>query len=658
MDTYSGEWMGIDLGTYNSSAAVKSSDGNIEIIRSTGMKGRGMFFDKQEKFKEFPSFISFDKNGSVDEIGMIGKERAYSEPEFVVWGIKRLLGKTYMELKESGELDRFPYRIRPDRKNGQCLIVIAEKSYTPIQLCAEIFKKIRSEAEKQTGKNINSVVVSVPAYFDPLRVTPVIEAARLAGFMNVKSIPEPVAAALVYKMEISVRPRNVLVFDLGAGTLDVTTGYLYRHPDQPNEFKFQVMKNTGDPKLGGIDMDDRMMSLIQRKCELNNLGSVDAAALRRAAEIAKIRLSEENDIEQTIKAGGKEYRCRLSQLDLRMAVEGCGGEKNLLDECRRQIMSAIEEAGWTTQDIELLIMIGGPTKLSCIHDVFKVIFYDRPEILCQLEEFYSGNEQVDRMTAVSAGAAMSANLRIDDKVPYGHGIEDLIFIGKEVSYVPKMLVPKDSPYPFRSGQYKLGWTNTYGLFEIKIIQQVPSSEIAQLGYEYRFMGIQKFAVKNPGNCSVVFQMGYNANRELEVNIRNILSNESVTYVGINQYACIGMDYPLSVKLEPDIAKSGGKKTEPSKETLDRLEKWTGIVVGFIRRKADGYPVPQMMLTQIMDEIGSLLNKENPGRDYEIIYTKLNSLIWNANSRGLLKQEEYSEIFNRLTDFEGELFRRG
>jgi molecular chaperone DnaK (HSP70) len=589
---------------------------------------------------------------------MSGKDRAYSEPEFVVWGIKRLLGKTYTELKESGELDRFPYRIRPDRKNGQCLVVIAEKSYTPVQLCAEIFKKIKADAEKQTKKNINAVVVSVPAYFDPLRVTPIIEAARLAGFIHIKSIPEPVAAALAYKIDITVRPRNVLVFDLGAGTLDVTTGYLYRHPDQPSEFKFQVMKNTGDPKLGGMDMDDRMMDLIRKKCELGDLGPSDAAALRRTAETAKIRLSEENEIEQAVKVGGSEYRCRLNQLDLRAAMEGFGGEKNLLDECRRQIMSAIDEAGWTTRDVELVIMIGGPTRLSCFHDVFKVVFYDRPEILGQLDEFYSGRELVDRMTAVSAGAAMSANLSVDDKVPYGHGIEDIRFGSEEISYIPKMLIPRDSPYPFKSEQYRLGWTNFRGLFEFKIIQQVPNSEVSQLGYEYRFMGIQKFAVKNPNSCLVIFQMGYNANRELEVTIRNANSGESVTYIGVNQYACIGMDYPLSVKCQPDIGKSSGIKAEPSDEALDRFYKWTKVVVGFIRRKIDGYPVPQMLLSQIMDEIGGILNKGNPSGDYEMVYTKVNSLIWNANSRGLLKQEEYNELFNRLSDFEGELFRIG
>ena len=124
-------WIGIDLGTYNSSAVIKSKQGTIEIVKSLEEpKDKLSFINKQEKYKEFPSFISFNKDGSINEVGINSKEKAYSEPDFVVWGIKRLLGKTYTELKESGELDRFPYRIRPDRTNGQCLIAVGEKSYT------------------------------------------------------------------------------------------------------------------------------------------------------------------------------------------------------------------------------------------------------------------------------------------------------------------------------------------------------------------------------------------------------------------------------------------------------------------------------------------------------------------------------------------------
>lgn len=649
-------WLGIDFGTYNSSAAILAEHGKVEIIRSTGkIKGKVPFISRQEKYKEFPSFISFKKDGSIDDIGINSKEKIYTEPEFVVWGIKRLLGKTYTELKNSGELDRFSYRIRPDRNTGQCLVVVGEKSYTPVQLCAEIFKKIKSDAEKIYGK-INSVIVSVPAYFDPVRVTPIVESARNAGFINIKTIPEPVAAALAYNIDITVKPIKVLVFDLGAGTLDVTAGCIYRQLNQPGEFKFQVLKNTGDPKLGGIDIDDRLLNLIQEKCQLSNLSPSNMAILRREAEIAKIRLSDETKITHVFQINGKEYSFSLDQFDLKSALEGRGIEKNLLEGCRQQIMCAINEAGWTSQDIELLLLIGGPTKLTCIYEVFKVIFYNNPVILQQLEEFYSGKEKIDRMTAVSVGTALSINRNIDDRVPHGHGIEDIEIDNEQVIYRPNILIPRDSPYPIKSKPYIIPWINLHGLYEFKIIQHIPKSETKQFGYEYKFMGILKFAVKEPNMCMVILQMGYNINKELEVSIKNALTTESVTYVGIHNFACIGMDYPLTIKRPPDFDKIKIKKATPSPETLDKFIKWGEVTIGFIQRKLDNFMMPQMLISQIVEEIERILKKGNPKSNYEMLYTKLNSLVWNSNSRGLLTQEEYVELTGQLAEFESELFR--
>jgi len=651
-------WIGIDFGTWNSSAAIRTEKGNIELVHRTGTK-KGIFTFTSEKIKDFPSFISFDNEGNIIDVGINSKEKAPLDPEHVVWGIKRLLGKTYSELKQTGELDRFPFRIRPDRTNGQCLIVVADKSYTPVQLCAEILKRIKSDAEAQIWhKPIDSVVVSFPAYFDPVRVTPIVEALRLAGFLDCRTIPEPVAAAIAYKVDIFVKPMKVLVFDLGAGTLDVTIGNIFRDPDQPGEFKFQVIKNTGNPRLGGIDMDDRLVAVLKNRYQIPDLLAQDAAALRNVAEKAKIRLSDEVKVEGTLVLAGKEYHYNLDRLDLKAALEGQGPTQNLLEECRRQILNAIQEAGSTPEEIELLVMIGGPTRLPCIHDVFKIAFHSNPTILKQLEQFYSGNEKVDRMTAVSIGAAMSVDRSVDDRVPYGHGIEITEFSGDEITYKPRILIPRDSPCPFRSTPYRLEWYNSTGLFDFKIIQQIPKTELGQCTHEYSFVGIQRLAVRNPKSAIITIQMGYNDNKELEVSIQNITTTESVTYIGFNQFNSIGMDYPMTVKKPPEISKSDAKKLPPPAESVETFIKWTQTVTGHLRRKIDAYPIPQMLLSQLLDEIIGVINRGDASSCYEAIYTKMNSLLWNANSRGILTQMEYSEFEHRLTEHESNLFRVG
>jgi hypothetical protein len=103
-------------------------------------------------------------------------------------------------------------------------------------------------------------------------------------------------------------------------------------------------------------------------------------------------------------------------------------------------------------------------------------------------------------------------------------------------------------------------------------------------------------------------------------------------------------------------KSKVKKVMPSAETIEKFIKWVQTTTGFVQRKVDNYPIPQMMITQLLDEVNMLLRKGDPKSDYEGIYTKLNSLIWNSNSRGLLTQNEYIELINHLAEFEGELFR--
>jgi hypothetical protein len=290
--------------------------------------------------------------------------------------------------------------------------------------------------------------------------------------------------------------------------------------------------------------------------------------------------------------------------------------------------------------------------------MFKIAFHSNPTILQQLQQFYSGKEKVDRMTAVATGAAMSVDRSIDDRVPYGHGIEVTEFDEQEIAYKPNILVPRDSPYPYRSTQYRLPWYNSAGLFEFKIIQQIPLSEINQGMQQYRFVGIQRFAVKTPKSAVILIQMGYNENKELEVSIRNAATNESVMYVGFGQFNSIGMDYPMKVKKPPEMSKSDVKKLPPSIEVCEAFEKWSQSVSGYLRRKVDGYPVPQMLISQILDEVAGLLSKHDAATSYEALYTKVNSLLWNAHSRGLLTQLEYSELEYRLAEHESSLFRTG
>ena len=177
-------------------------------------------------------------------------------------------------------------------------------------------------------------------------------------------------------------------------------------------------------------------------------------------------------------------------------------------------------------------------------------------------------------------------------------------------------------------------------------------------HEYSFVGIQRLAVRNPKSAIIMIQMGYNENKELEVSIQNTTTTESVTYIGFNQFNSIGMDYPMTVKKPPQISKSEIRKLPPPVESIDTFLKWSQTVTGHLRRKIDAYPIPQMLVSQLLDEIIGLMNRGDASSNYEAIYTKMNSLLWNANSRGILTQMEYSEFEHRLAEYESDLFRAG
>jgi molecular chaperone DnaK (HSP70) len=650
-------WLGIDLGTCNSSAAIKNSPDTVETIQNHDrISPAESFLDNSEGHKNFPSFILFDEDGQIEAVGMAAKEKAHVLPDRVVWGIKRLLGRTYTELRESGELSRFPFRIRPNRKNGQCLIVVGNESYTPEALCTKIIRKIKSEAEAQTKTELDSAVVSVPAYFDPLRVSPIVEAAREAGFSQVKTIPEPVAAALAYHFEITARPRKILVFDLGAGTLDVTVGLIYHESSEQDEYRFQVVKNTGDTRLGGMDMDDRLVRLIGEKCNLSELSKAEETEIRRHAELAKIRLSTSDNSRLQFSLQGGEHSCSISRRELKAALKGRQGDKDLLEAARHQIMAAINEANWRPQEIERLILIGGPTLLPCIRDVLDIVFHGNLNVAQQIESFYSGEEIFDRMSTVAAGAALSIDRSVDDKVPAGYGFENIEFDEEHIVQIPGILVPRDSGYPFRSQHHNIEWTNRSGLFEFKILQQIPESEVEQFGFEYKFVGIQKFAVRNPDFCSIAIQMGYNANKELETTFTNTWSDESVTYLGVVQSACIGMHYPLKVKRPPELNRNRVRRIPPDSNTVSEFIKWAGVTAGYLQRRADNHPLSNMTIAQILDELTLLLKNNTTQASFEAVFTQIHSLIWNANSTGILSQDIYNELSNHLASFESQLFR--
>lgn len=645
--------LGIDLGTYNSSAFVLGPGGEPRLV-SSGLTG-SIEFGRQ---KPFPSFVSFHPDGSVKEVGLPAKEQAIYDPSHVVWGVKRLLGKTYEEAKEHGELDRFSYEIEADIETGGCLIKVGQKSFRPENICAEIIKRIKDKAEKEVGVSIDNVVISVPAYFDAISVKPIREAAKAAGFSSIKNIPEPVAAALAYQVAFSRRILKVIVFDLGAGTLDVTAGNLVRKGPKPTDMTFQVKANTGNTHLGGVDMDDRILRLLKEKSGLTSVPAAEMIRVRSEAEKTKIRLSNDSKTEVAFGVAGRSYSFSINRSEIERALSGQRTEIDVIDACRIQVIEALKEAGWETAEVDQILLIGGPSCMPCIRLMLKEVFRRNPRIRAQLEQLETEEIGVDPMEAVAKGAALSLGTKTINKHPYGYGFIDLEFQPDKILHNPQILIPRGSTYPCQGEPHWIEWFSQAPKTEIEIIQHVPEKEPPPA---YRYLGPLGITLKNPSLSPIEVKMGLNENEELMIELRELFSGHEVKYTGVGHLRRIPCVLPRTTPKPPDISKIERLTNE---ETVKDLVKWAEFIHKLCRARLEEAN------TEVTAEIRPLLT--NLGETLNIFAKKAkdhvpeisddaNALRHRAANLGLLRQEEderikkeEAEVMSRLYTYKNAL----
>ena len=377
--------IGIDLGTSNSAAAVMEG-GRPVIIPSA--EGAGV-----ASGKAFPSYVAFTKDGQR-LVGEPARRQAAINAEGTIQAAKRKMG-TDFKFKVFG------------------------KEYTPQQISAFILQKIKQDAEAYLGDKVEEVVITCPAYFDDNQRTATKDAGEIAGLKVLRIINEPTAACLAYGLEKSQKEQKIMVFDLGGGTLDVTIMEMAQGV-------FEVKSTHGDTQLGGTDMDNIMIEYIAAQfkresgIELKN-DKMAVQRLREAAEKAKVELSSTlaTDINLpfiTADATGPKHltmsitRAKLEDLIL-----------PIIERCRKPMEEALKDAKLSPQDIDRIIMVGGPTRMPIVQ---------------KFVEDYVGKKierGVDPMECVAMGAAIQAaiikgdmkDVLLLDVTPLSLGIETL-----------------------------------------------------------------------------------------------------------------------------------------------------------------------------------------------------------------------------------------
>src|SRR5471030_790034 len=236
--------VGIDLGTTNSLVATVDSGIPFVIADDNGQRLT-------------PSVVHFSSASSEPIVGHEANRVRVLKPAETVYSVKRFIGRRGSEISEAEKSVTFPVNAE---NSGAVTIPIHGKNYSPEEISAEVLKKLKRDAENYFGEPISRAVITVPAYFNDAQRNATKRAGELAGFTVERIVNEPTAAALAYGLDKLKEKSKIAVYDLGGGTFDLSILEL-------NEGVFQVLATNGNTKLGGDDLDKRIVEFLAQKIE-------------------------------------------------------------------------------------------------------------------------------------------------------------------------------------------------------------------------------------------------------------------------------------------------------------------------------------------------------------------------------------------------------
>ncbi|PJF43631.1 MAG: molecular chaperone DnaK [Phototrophicales bacterium] len=436
-----GKIIGIDLGTTNSVVAVMEGGEPVVIPNSEGSRTT-------------PSVVAVNKQGER-LVGQTARRQAVMNPENTIFSVKRFIGRRFDDPEVQKAIATVPYKVTR-ASNGDVMIRMGDRDYSPPEISAMILQKLKADAEKYLGTTVDRAVITVPAYFNDSQRQATKDAGKIAGLEVLRIINEPTASALAYGLDRK-HDETIAVYDMGGGTFDISILDV-------GDGVFEVRSTNGDTFLGGDDFDERIINWIadefkkEQGIDLRN----DRQALQRlkeAAENAKKELSSTTSAEINLPfitadaSGPKHLLMQLSRSKLEELVH------DLIERSMGPVKKALEDASLKPSDIDEIILVGGMTRMPAIQEAVQRFFGKEP------------NRSVNPDEVVAIGAAIQAGV-------LGGEVKDVLLLDvtpltlsiETLGGVATPLIERNTTIPVKKSQIFSTATDNQTQVEIHVVQ--------------------------------------------------------------------------------------------------------------------------------------------------------------------------------------------
>lgn len=396
-----GETIGIDLGTTYSCVGVWQND-KVEIIAN------------DQGNRTTPSYVAFNSNEKL--VGEAAKSQVSLNPENTIFDAKRLMGHKFSDKHVQQDIGNFPFNIVQGANDTPVMEVEYKnetKRFTPQEIGAFVLEKMKSIAEAYIGKEVKNAVITVPAYFNDAQRQATKDAGAICGLNVLRIINEPTAAAIAYGLDNKdSKERNIIIYDVGGGTLDVTLLNL-------DEGIFEVKATSGNSRLGGEDFDNNMVTHFVEEFRRKHKQDISQSKkammkLKRACERAKRTLSSSSQafIEIDSLYDGIDFNTQITRAKFEQI------NMPLFQKCLACVEQVIKDSKVSKSEIDEIVLVGGSTRI--------------PKMQQQLSDYFGGKK-------------LCNSINPDEAVAYGATIQATLLSGKTSDKLEELLLLDVAP---------------------------------------------------------------------------------------------------------------------------------------------------------------------------------------------------------------------